>query len=409
MKKKRKQTYSIPLRLQKVAGIDCHQSSYKAAICKEGEVPVVETFGTFTDDVEKIRDLLLRHGIGHVIIESTGVYWRPIYRVLTEGCIKVVVVNPFTVKQNPLEKTDKRDAVWLATILMNGMAKPSLMVSEQQEALRELTRQRLHYTQELTRIKNRIIRILESCNYKIMSVVSNISTKTGMSLVKQLSEGVTRLDELLKCCHHSVLKRKADLLPLALKGRITVNHQANLKLLLNDITHVESQIAVVNKSIAGIFTEEQQAMIKKLDEAEGIAQEGAQVIMAEMGINAKDFKSEDSTAKYAGFAPGVHETADKKTFVKCHPGNKYLRTAMIQIAWAAVKVKNGYWWAVYLQLKKSHGAKRAIVAVARRLVKVVYKIIVHGHSYQKWTAEKYVENRAQVKQFQQQQILKKVS
>ena len=141
MKKKRKQTYSIPLRLQKVAGIDCHQSSYKVAICKEGEVPVVETFGTFTDDVEKIRDLLLRHGIGHVIIESTGVYWRPIYRVLTEGCIKVVVVNPFTVKQNPLEKTDKRDAVWLATILMNGMAKPSLMVSEQQEALRELTRQ----------------------------------------------------------------------------------------------------------------------------------------------------------------------------------------------------------------------------------------------------------------------------
>ena len=405
---KSKQTYSIPMRLQKAAGIDCHQGSYKVAICIEGVAPIVNTFGTFSDDVEKIKALLLQHCIDDVIIESTGVYWRYLYRVLSEAGIKVVVVNPFTVKQNPLDKTDKRDAKWLATILMNGMAKPSLMVSEQQEALRELTRQRLHYTQELTRIKNRIIRILESCNYKIMSVVSNISTKTGMALVKQLSEGKTGLDDLLKCCHHSILKNKANLLPLALTGRMNANHQANLKLLLNDIAHVESQIAVVNKAIEGLFTEEQKAMIKKLDEAEGIAQEGAQVIMAEMGINAKDLEGEDSAVKYAGFAPGVHETADKKVFVKCHPGNKYLRTTMMQIAWAAVKVKNGYWRAVYQQIKKSRGAKRAIVAVARRLVKVIYKMIVHGHKYEKWTAEKYFENRAQVKQFQQQAV-KKIS
>ncbi len=399
MKKKVKQTYSIPMRLQKVAGIDCHQSSYKVAVCTEGEVPLIFTFGTFSDDVEKLKDLLVQHSIGDVIMESTGIYWRYLYRVLTEAGIKVVVVNPFTVKQNPLEKTDKRDAVWLATILMNGMAKPSLMVSEQQEAVRELTRQRLHYTQQLTRLKNRIIRILESCNYKIMSVVSNISTKTGMSLVSKLSDGETSLDELLKCCHHSILKNKAELLPLALKGRMNVHHRANLKLLLNDMAHVESQMAVVNKAIAGIFTEEQQAMIKKLDDAEGIAEQGAQVIMAEMGINAKDIKGEDSAAKYAGFAPGVHESSDKKIIVKCHPGNKYLRETMIQIAWAAVKVKNGYWRAVYEQIKKSRGAKKAIVAVARRLVKVIYKILVHGHSYQKWTAEKYIDNRVKVNAF----------
>jgi len=349
--------------------------------------------------VEKLKDYLLHHGIADVIIESTGIYWRYLYRVLTGAGIKVVVVNPFTVKQNPLEKTDKRDAVWLATILMNGMAKPSLMVSEQQEAVRELTRQRLHYTQELTRIKNRIIRILESSNYKIMSVISNISTKTGMNLVKKLSEGVTGLDELMSCCHCSILKNKADLLSVALKGRMNVNQQANLRLLLSDIAHVESQIAVVNKAIEGIFTEEQQEMIKKLDEAEGIAREGAQVIMAEMGMNAKDIKGEDSAVRYGGFAPGVHESSDKKIIVKCHPGNKYLRTVMIQIAWAAVKVKNGYWRAVYQQIKKSRGAKKAIVAVARRLVKVIYKILVHGHSYQKWPAEKYFENRAQVKAF----------
>jgi transposase len=399
MKNETKQTYSIPLRLPKAAGIDCHQSNFQVALCKEGQEPILITFETFTEEVEKLRDLLLLEGFKNVIVESTGVYWRHLYRVFTEEGIKVVVVNPFTVKQNPLEKTDKRDAVWLATILMNGMAKPSLMVSEQQEALRELTRQRLHYTQELTRTKNRIIRILESCNYKIMSVVSNISTKTGMNLVKKLSEGITSLDELMACCHRSILKKKAAILPLALKGRFTVNHQTSLKFLLSDLAHIEDQILKVNKAISALFTDEQKVIMKKIDEVEGVAQQGAEVIMAEMGINAKDIKGEDSAAKYAGFAAGVHESSDKKIIVKCHPGNKYLRTTMIQIAWAAVKVKNGYWRAVYLQLKKSRGAKKAIVAVARRLVKVIYKILVHDHTYQKWTAEKYFENRAQVKEF----------
>lgn len=405
--KKKKQTYSIPLRLQKAAGIDCHQGSFQVALCKEGEEPVLITFPTFTDDVDKLRDLLLLHDFKDVIVESTGVYWRHLYRVLTEAGIKVVVVNPFTVKQNPLEKTDKRDAIWLARILMNGMAKPGLMVSEQQEAVREYTRQRLHYTQELTRIKNRIIRILESCNYKIMSVVSNISTKTGMQLVKQLSEGITGLNELKACCHHSVLKNKAAILPLALKGRLTINYQRNLQLLLSDMVYMEGQIQTVNTAIAALFTDEQKAMIKKLDEVEGIAQEGGEVIMAEMGINAKDFTGKESAAKYAGFAPGVHESADKKIIVKCYPGNKYLRAIMLQVAWAAVKAKDGYWRAVYLQLKKSRGAKKAIVAVARRLIKVIYKILVQDHTYKKWTAEKYFENRAQVKEFKQR--LKKVA
>jgi hypothetical protein len=117
MKKRNKQSYSIPLRLQRVAGIDCHQPTYKVAICIEGEAPIIHTFETFTGDVYRLRDTLIGHDIKDVIIESTGVYWRFLYRVLVEAGIKVVVVNPFSVKQIPLEKTDKRDAIWLATVL----------------------------------------------------------------------------------------------------------------------------------------------------------------------------------------------------------------------------------------------------------------------------------------------------
>ncbi len=180
MKKDSLRSYSIPLRIQRVAGIDCHQPTFKVAVCIEGEVPVINTFNTYTEDVYQLKDHLVGYLIKDVIIESTGIYWRFVYRVLTEAGIKVVVVNPFTVKQNPLLKTYKRDAVWLATLLMNGMVQPSIVMNESQEALRELTRQRLHYTQQLTRIKNKMIRTLESCNFKIMSVICNISTKTGM-------------------------------------------------------------------------------------------------------------------------------------------------------------------------------------------------------------------------------------
>ena len=396
MNKNSSRSYSIPLRLQRVAGIDCHQPTFKVAVCIEGKVPVINTFNTYTEDVYQLKDFLVSYHVKDVIIESTGIYWRFVYRVLSEAGIRVVVVNPFTVKQNPLLKTDKRDAVWLATLLMNGMVQPSIVVNESQEALRELTRQRLHYTQQLTRIKNKMIRTLESCNFKIMSVISNISTKTGMRLVDKLSKGITDIDELIACCHHSVIKRQGELLPKALAGRLTVNHQMQLDLFLEDILHVEAQKAKVDTAIKSLFTEKQKEQMKKLDEVEGIAMESAEVIMAEMGLSIASFTNEDSAVKYAGFAPGVHESSDKKVIVKCHPGNKYLRTAMVQVAWAAVKAKNGYWWAVYQNLKKSRGSKKAIIAVARRLVKVIYKILVHNHQYEKWGAAKYYDNRTKV-------------
>jgi transposase len=337
------------------------------------------------------------------------VYWRFICRVLSEAGIKVVLVNPFTVKQIPLEKTDKADAIWLATVLMNGMAKPSLLVGEQQQALRSLTRQRTHYTQQLTRVKNRIIGILESCNFKIMSVISNISTKTGMKLVEKLSRGITDINELIDCCHHSVIRRKAELLPKAFKGRLTANDQLQLQIYLEDLQYIESQRNKVSCAIEELFNEEQKLVMRKLEKVEGIAQQSSEVIMAEMGINANDFKGEDSVAKYGGLAAGVHESSKKKVIVKCHPGNKYLRMIMMQVAWAAVRVKNGYWRAVYQNLKKSRGAKKAIVAVARRLLKVVYKIIVKHHNYEKWDAKRYYENRSKVIEYKKANQYKEAS
>jgi transposase len=178
-----------------------------------------------------------------------------------------------------------------------------------------------------------------------------------MKVVEKLSQGVTDINALIECCHHSVIRRKGAVLPKAFRGKITANQQLQLKLLLEDLAHIERQKTKVCEAIKELFNEEQKAIIEKPEKVEGIARESSEVIMAETGINAKDFKSEDSVAKYAGFAPAVHQSSDKTTFVKCYPGNKYLRTIMIQVAWAAVRIKNGYWRTEYQHLKKSRGAK----------------------------------------------------
>ncbi len=402
MKQKTKQTYQFLLRLDAAGGIDVHKDFFQVAICRENEIPVEAEFGTFTKDLYTVSDFFLKYNIRNVIMESTGVYWKPLYRVLTEAGLKVTVANPLRVKQIPMEKTDKKDAQWLAKLLMNDMVKPSFVPDEQQEALRGFTRMRTRYTQQMTTIKNQIVKLLESCNFKVRSIVSDISTKTGQRLTYAISEGKTDEDYLVKQCHHSVRKRQGDeRLKAALKGRLNESIQLQLRILLEDWGHIEAQRSKTDKNIKQLITTEQQKKIEKLDKVEGIAQEQAEIIMAEIGIGIKNFPLANGATKFAGLTPGLKETSKKQKHIKAVPGNKNLRTCMIQIAWAAVKVKNGYWIAEYKHLKKRIGAKKAILAVARRLFKAIYKILATDYDYQIWDAKKFIDNRVRSMAYKQ--------
>jgi len=341
MKKKTQQTYQFLLRLDSAAGIDVHKEFFQVAVCRETVVPLEQRFGTFTRDLYGLKDFLLEQKIKDVVMESTGVYWKPLYNVLTEAGIKVRVANPLKVKQIPMEKTDKKDAKWLAKLLMNDMVQASFIPSEQQQMLREFTRMRTKYTQQMTRIKNQLVKVLEGCNFKIRSIVKDISTKTAMKLVRALSKGETNTELLVPLCHRSVRKRQGDeRLALALQGRLTKNIQQQLSMLIEDLEYFEKQKQKTNQQINELLTEEQQHSIEQLDKVEGISQEQGEVIMAEIGTGITSFGNADQAAKYAGLTPGLADSAGKKKIIKAVPGNKHLRTVMIQIAWSAVKRKD---------------------------------------------------------------------
>ena len=393
MQKKENQTYQFLLRLESGAGIDVHKEFFQVAVCREKSPPVEKQFGTFTKDLLALRDFLVEHQIKDVIMESTGVYWMPLYHVLTEAGINVRVANPLKVKQIPMEKTDKKDAVWLAKLLMNDMVKPSFIPDEQQQAMRSFTRLRTKYTQQTTRVKNQVVKVLETCNFKIRSIVSDISTKTAGKLVDAISKGETNIDELIKLCHKSVRKRQGDeRLALALEGRLTNQSQQLLIMLLKDLAYFEEQKKEADAQVKKLMNE-QQKMIDLLDEVEGTSVEQAEIVMAEIGAGIESFPNADKGAKYGGLTPGQATSADNKKPVRAVPGNKHLRTVMVQIAWSAVKVKDGYWAAEYQTLKKRIGAKKAILATARKIFKAMYKILTTGYKYEKWDAKRYYDNR----------------
>lgn len=394
MKKKDKQTYQFLLRLEAAAGIDVHKEFFQVAVCREREPPVENRFGTFTQDLFRLRDHLTEHRIKDVIMESTGVYWKPLYRVLSAAGINVRVANALKVKQIPMEKTDKKDAVWLAKLLMNDMVKPGFIPSEQQESMRSFTRMRTKYIQQTTRVKNQIVKVLEQSNFKIRSIVSDISTKTGMKLTAAISKGETNTEDLIALCHCSVRKRQTDeRLALAFEGRLTAAGRLQLIMLLEDLAYLQKQKAVTNQQITALITQQQQALIDKMDKVEGISQEQGEIIMAEIGAGIGCFANADKAAKYAGLTPGQQTSANNKKQVKAVPGNKHLRTVMIQVAWAAVKAKDGYWAAEYQHLKKRTGSKKAILATARRLFKAIYKIMAEQYEYQRWNAQRFYDNR----------------
>jgi transposase len=394
MKKNDEQTYQFLLRLSSAAGIDVHKEFFQVAVCREKSPPVEKQFGTFSKDLLALRDFLNEHRIKDVIMESTGVYWMPLYNVLTESGINVRVANPLKVKQIPMEKTDKKDAVWLAKLLMNDMVKPSFIPDQQQQAMRSFSRLRTKYTQQTTRVKNQVVKVLETCNFKIRSIVSDISTKTAGKLVEAISKGETDIDKLIALCHSSVRKRQGDeRLALALEGRLTDQNQQLLIMLLKDLAYFEGQKKEADAQVKKLMNEQQQTLIDLLDEVEGTSVEQAEIVMAEIGAGIESFPHADKAAKYGGLTSGQATSADNKKPVRAVPGNKHLRTVMVQIAWSAVKVKGGYWAAEYQTLKKRIGAKKAILATARKIFKAMYKILTTGYKYEKWDAKRYYDNR----------------
>ncbi len=379
----------IKPQLDRAAGIDVHKEKLMVCFYVRDQVYEVKEYGTFTSDLYQLRDDLLRHKIPDVLMESTGVYWVALCAILTTAEIKTHVVNAYFVKNMPKEKTDKKDAKWLCKLLVNGQIRDSYIAGEDQRAFRDLCRNRMKYSHQITQAQNRILKVLEGRNIKIRSVVSNMNTQTAKNIVKALSEGETDAEKLVSLCLGK-LKKKKELMRKALQGVLTEHDCDSLKMLLTDIAHFENNISVIEQTIKKHTDKINPQLIKNLDDIAGISQKTAEVILAEIGDNVDAWETADKLAAWTGTAPGNHETANTKKYVGRRSGNTYLRTAMVQTAWSVVRMKNSYWRALFSHLNKRMHVKKAILIIARKLVKVIYKVLKGVMTYKEYGAEYFI-------------------
>jgi transposase len=364
-------------------GIDVHAKMLVACLLREGKKEV-RSFSTMTDDLLRLLDWLTAAGCTHVAIESTGVYWRPVFNIL-EGSLEVMLVNARDAKGFKARKTDVIDAEWLADLLRHGLLKASFIPPRHIRELRELTRYRESLVREQTAIANRIQKLIESGNIKLAQVVSDALGVSGKQMLRALAAGETNAAKMSELARRR-MKRKVPELKRALTGHLTQAQRWILTELLDQYEQVEGAIRRVEQKIGEEVERAPDPFVpeavKLLDTIPGIAERVAETIVAEIGVEMSRFATDGHLASWAGMCPGNNESAGKRKSGKTSKGNRYLRAALVQAAWAASHQKQTYLAAQYHRLVKRMGKKKALVAVGHSILVIVYHVLANRTSYQ---------------------------
>lgn len=368
---------------ERSAGLDVHKKTVVACrilarVTEEGQVEI-RTFGTMTAELLRLADWLRAAGVTHVAMESTGVYWKPVFNLL-EGDFEVLLVNAKHIKFVPGRKSDVKDAQWIAQLLQHGLLKASFIPELPQRELRELVRYRTHLIQERTREVNRIQKVLEDANLKLASVATDVMGVSGRSMLQAIVAGQddpTALAELAK----GRMRPKIAALEQALTGRVRDSHRLLLRMHLEHIDELNAKIRELDREIDHLmppFDPEQ--LVERLDAIPGVGPVTAQIVIAELGLDMSRFPTHSHAASWAGLAPGKNESAGRNYSARTLKANRYLRTALVEAAHAAGKTAT-YLGEKYRRLARRRGKKRAAVAVARTLLTIIYHMISQGSAY----------------------------
>ena len=292
-------------------GLDVHKKVVVATIDGEGIKKQTQEFSTVTSSLKEMRDWLLEHKVTHVAMESTGVFWKPVYNILEPSGLTVWIVNAAHVKYVPGHKTDKKDSAWLCKLLLAGLLKPSYIPAKEQRELRDLTRYRTTLIQSNASNKNRIIRILEDANIKLSSVLSSTSGAVGTKLINKLCDGMEVSMQDIEEVYHKKLEATKEELYEACQGFVTEHHVYMLQLILKEIADTEQTIESLNKRIKEVLSSYENAL-ELLKKVPGISAKSVEDLVAEIGLDMSVFPTEKHLASWAGMAPGNNESAGKK-------------------------------------------------------------------------------------------------
>jgi transposase len=374
--------------IERGCGLDVHKENVTATITGRGIKQQTREFSTYTRSLISLRDWLLKNGITHVAMESTGVYWKPIYNVLGEH-FKIILVNARHVKNVPGRKTDQLDSQWLAKLLMAGLLKASFIPCMKIRELKDLVRYKTKLPHQISSEKNRFIKILEDANIKLSSVLTDVFCVTGRNIIHEIVESDYEPEKLLHYVHGRVKKSRSEIKE-AITGYVTDHHRFMMQTILESIEKIEDTIAKIESQIAE-QTKEYGLEIELLETIPGVGRDGAIGIISEIGVDMSVFPDEKHIAKWAGMCPGNNETGGKKKSSRISYGNAFIRALLVQLAWSASRTKRTYLSNKYKSLVGRMGKKKAIIAVGHKILIASYFIIKNKVAYNE-LGEDYLSN-----------------
>lgn len=364
------------------AGLDVHKATVVATVrvpaADGGRLVVTETFGTMTPDLIALREWLQAYGVTHVALESTGVYWKPVYYVL-EDAFELLLINMQTLKHVPGRKTDVKDSEWLAQLLECGLLRGSFVPPPPIRELRDITRYRVQQTRERSREVNRLQKVLEDAGVKLTSVLTDIMGVSGRAMVDALVAGTTDPQVLAELARGQ-LRKKLPALRRALVGRFRPVHAFLLEEILAKIDYLDEALERLTAEIdrrLGPF----EPMLTALDTIPGIDRIGAISIVAETGGDMARFPSAAHLCSWAGMCPGHEESAGKRRSGKTRKANRYLRSTLIQAGAAASHTRGSALRALYARVKGHRGHKKAVVATGHQILEIAYYVMRDGITY----------------------------
>ena len=377
---------------ERCCGLDIHKKLIVACSIVPGSDgkprKQVRSFGSMSDDLEKLSTWLTEQGVSHVAMESTGSFWKPVFNVLEER-FELLLVNAQHLKAVPGRKTDVKDAEWIADLLRHGLVKASFVPDREQRELRELVRYRTSLIQERTAAANRLHKVLEGANVKLASVASDILGRSGREMLEALVAGETNPAAMAELARGKMRDKRATL-ERALAGRFGPHQRF---LVAEVLAHIDFLDETIERLSAEIGDRERpfEAVLDRLDTIPGVGRRTAEIIVAEVGPDVQRFPTAGHLASWAGLCPGQDESAGKRRSGKTRKGNRWLRGALVEAAHSSTRTKT-YLAAQFRRLASRHGPKKAMVAVAHSILRIVYHLLLDEHPFED-LGEAYFDQR----------------
>ena len=385
--------------LECCCGVDVHKDMIEACIIRGAENPIFirKQFQTLPSALQDFVQWLFENDCFHIAMESTGIYWRPVYEAIEEFSPyyeSIIVSNAHNMRNLPGRKTDVKDAEWIADLLQHGLLQPSYIPDKDQRELRELVRYRKSLVGERTRELNRLQKMLEGANIKLSGTVSDINGKSARSILEYLLTGKSidgaKYDEMYeqKIIAHN-LKATKDQIVDDLNGIMSPLQRRMMKELLAHLDELNIHIKNLDDEIDNFMKPEEKQASEAIQDVTGIGNTSAQAIISVIGSDMSRFPTDKHISSWAGLCPGDHESAKKRKSGKTRKGNSLLRTTLITCAHAAVKNRKSYFYAQYIRISAHRGPKRAYVAVAHSMLIAIYHILKDGVVFKDLGADYY--------------------